>query len=251
MTLFRRSFVAAAALLAAGAVSLRPEPARAQVNVGELMAPGPLPDRSVGDPKAPVSIIEYASMTCPHCADFEINTFPTLKQRYIDAGKVYYVLREFPLDDLAKAAFMLARCVAGDQMTLKREPAGEDGDKPASPPVDPRTETPLMPQNEQQANERYYALVDVLFRQQRTWAYSKEPAKALFDIAKQAGFTQQSFEACLSDQALLDAIDEIKDRGAQKFNVNSTPTFFINGKVVRGTIPANKLDEALQPHLKR
>ncbi len=249
MTLFRS--LLAAALLAAGAVSLRPEPAEAQVNVGELMAPGALPDRFHGDPKAPVSIVEYASMTCPHCADFHINSFPALKQRYIDSGKVYYVLREFPLDDLAKAAFMLARCVAGDQMALKREPTGEEGDKPANPPPDPKTETPLMPQNEQQANERYYALVDMLFRQQKVWAYAKEPAKALFDIAKQAGFTQQSFEACLSDQPLLDAIEEIKDRGAQKFNVTSTPTFFINGKVVRGTIPASKLDETLQPYLKR
>ena len=246
-----RKYVLIAAALAAALLAVPPD-AQAQVNVGELMAPGPLPDRGSGDPKAPVTIVEYASMTCPHCADFHVNTYPALKERYVAPGKVRYVLREFPLDPLAAAGFMLARCAAGDQMALKREPAEDDnGNKPAAPPPDPKTETPMMPQNDEQASERYLALVDVLFRQQKTWAYAKDPAKALFDIAKQAGFTQQNFEACLSDQALLDAVNEVKDRAAQKFNVSSTPTFYINGKVVRGSIAANKLDETLAPYLKR
>ena len=238
----RRQFLLAAALGAAAFFPLAPQDARAQANVGELMAPSTLPERGLGDPKAPVTIVEYASMTCSHCATFHVNTYPAMKERYITPGRVYYVLREFPLDPLAAAAFMLARCAAGDQMALKRDAAKseEEGQTPGTtgPAADPKAATPMMPQNEAQANERYFALVDVLFRQQRTWAYAKDPATALLDIAKQAGFTQQSFEACLSAQVLLDAMNDVKDRGQEKFDVRCTPTFFVNGKVHRGAMTA-------------
>ncbi|MDQ4062018.1 MAG: DsbA family protein [Pseudomonadota bacterium] len=251
----RRQFLLAAALGAAAFAAVAPQDARAQANVTELMAPGMLPERALGDPKAPVTIVEYASMTCSHCATFHVNTYPAMRERYITPGRVRYVLREFPLDPLAAAAFMLARCSAGDQMVIKRDVAKpeEEGQTPGTtaPVADPKTATPMMPQNEAQANERYFALVDVLFRQQRSWAYSNDPATALLDIAKQAGFTQQNFEACLSDQALLDALNDVKERGQQKFDVRSTPTFFINGKVQRGSMTIEELDKALQPLLKR
>ena len=156
------------------------------------MKPEALPDMVMGNDKAPVTIIEYASMTCPHCAHFQETTFPELKKRYIDTGKVRYIFREFPLDTPGGAAFMLARC------------AGE---------------------NDQ---GKYFAMVDTLFRQQRQWAVEK-PMPPLLAIAKQAGFTEQSFNACLANQKLLDGIESVRQRAIDKFKVQSTPTFFING----------------------
>ena len=150
----------------------------------------------MGDDKAPVTVIEYASMTCPHCAHFQETTFPELKKRYIDTGKVRYIFREFPLDNLAAAAFMLARC------------AGKD-DK-----------------------NKYFALIDTLFRQQRQWAVEK-PIPPLLAIAKQAGFTEKTFNACLANQKVLDGIESVRMRAVDKFKVQSTPTFFINGTSTR------------------
>src|SRR5579875_2697932 len=196
----RREFCragAAGALVAVafGTSALTPLPqARADsIPDSELMKPEALPDMSLGDAKAPVTIIEYASMTCPHCAHFQETTFPELKKRYIDTGKVRYIFREFPLDNLAAAAFMLARC------------AGE---------LD---------------SSKYYAMIDTLFAQQRTWAVEK-PIPPLMTIAKQAGFTEKSFNECLANQKLLSGIEDVRQRAIKEFQVDSTPTFFINGK---------------------
>jgi protein-disulfide isomerase len=179
----------------------------------ELMKPDALPDMVLGDEKAPVTIIEYASMTCPHCAHFQETTFPELKKRYIDAGKVRYIFREFPLDPLAGAAFMLARC------------AGES-DK-----------------------GKYYAMIDTLFRQQRTWAVEK-PIPPLLAIAKQAGFTQQTFDACLANQKVLDGIESVRQRAMKQFKVQSTPTFFINGSPYAGDISMEEIVKLIEPYLK-
>ena len=161
------------------------------------MKPEALPDLVLGSDKAPITIVEYASMTCPHCAHFDEKTFPELKKKYIDTGKVRYILREFPLDSLAAAAFMLARC------------AGEH-DK-----------------------NKYYAMVNTLFHKQAEWAVQK-PIPVLKSIAKQAGFTEASFKACLTNQKLLDDIEKVRQRAIDKFKVHSTPTFFINGTVYEG-----------------
>jgi protein-disulfide isomerase len=179
-------------------------------STAELMETGVLPDQSIGKEDAPVTVIEYASMTCGHCATFHTNTYPEFKKRYVDTGKARYILREFPLDPLAAGAFMLARC------------AGKD---------------------------KYFPLVETLFQQQRTWAVQK-PIEPLFAIAKQAGFTQQSFDACLQDQKMLDAIEWVRARGADKFRVDSTPTFFINGKIYKGALSIEDLAKAIDPLLK-
>src|SRR6185312_15192742 len=179
----------------------------------ELMKPDALPDMAIGDAKAPVTVIEYASMTCPHCAHFDQTTFPELKKRYIDTGKVRFILREFPLDSLAAAAFMLARC------------AGES---------DP---------------SKYYALVDTLFRQQNQWAVQK-PIPPLMAIAKQAGFTEATFNACLSNQKYLDGIEKVRQRAIEKFKVKSTPTFFINGEPHEGAISIEDMAKFIDPLLK-
>ncbi|GLK74344.1 DsbA family protein [Ancylobacter dichloromethanicus] len=186
-------------------------PAEAQtVDTAKLMEPGALPDQVLGKADAPVTIVEYASMTCGHCAHFHETTFPVLKEKYIDTGKVRFILREFPLDIVAKAAFMLARC------------AGEG---------------------------KYYPMTGTLFETQKNWAFSNNPAQALLAIAKQSGMTEEQFNACLNDTKLAGEIDEVAKRGATDFGIDSTPTFFINGKKVAGALSPEQLDKELAPLL--
>jgi protein-disulfide isomerase len=196
-------------------------PAQAQdASPAELMQPGPLGDMILGNEKAPVTIIEYASMTCPHCANFHETTYPELKKRYIDTGKVRFIFREFPLDQLAAAGFMLARCGTQD--------ASKAG------PTDPG---------------KYFAMVETLFAQQREWVVQR-PLQPLLSIAKQAGFSEQSFNECLKNQQVLEGIEAVRTRAAQQFNVQSTPTFFINGKLMRGAMTIEEFDKQLAPYLK-
>jgi protein-disulfide isomerase len=221
VTITRREFCQSTAAVALATavfgVSLLPPfagSALAQiVSTADLMKAQALPEMIMGDDKAPVTIVEYASMTCPHCAHFQETTFPELKKRYIDTGKVRFITREFPLDSLAAAAFMLARC------------AGET-DK-----------------------AKYFALVDTLYRQQRTWAVEK-PLPPLLAIAKQAGFSEKTFDACLSNQKLLDGIEEIRQRAQNEFKVESTPTFFVNGTKLPGALSIEDMAKAIDPYLK-
>jgi protein-disulfide isomerase len=197
--------------LAGTALSGLMAPAAAQSpSPADLAKAGPLGDQVQGKDDAPVTIIEYASMTCSHCATFHNETYPTLKSKYIDTGKVRYILREFPLDPLATGAFMLARC------------AGEG---------------------------KYYPLVEALFQKQKDWVVQK-PIEPLMAIAKQAGFTQETFEKCLSNQQMMDGIEAVRLHGAEKLGVNSTPTFFINGKIHRGTMTVQELEKQLAAYLK-
>jgi protein-disulfide isomerase len=149
-------------------------------------------------------------MTCGHCAHFSVTTFPELKTRYIDTGKVRFIMREFPLDPLAAAGFMLARC------------AGKD---------------------------KYMPMVETLFAKQPDWVVQK-PLEPLKEIAKQAGFTEQSFESCLANQKILDSIQAVRDRASQKLGVNSTPTFFVNGKKINGDLPIEEFAKVIDPYLK-
>ncbi len=183
-------------------------PAAAQtVSTSELAVGSPLGDIFVGKEDAKVTIYEYASLTCSHCATFHTKTWPALKQKYVDTGKVRFVLREFPLDPLATAGFMLARCAG---------------------------------------NDRYYPIADLLFAQQRNWAFTDKPVDALLGLMRQAGFTQESFETCLKNQQIYDAVNAVRDRGA-KLGVNSTPTFFINGQIHRGALTIEEFDKILAP----
>jgi len=176
----------------------------------DLAQAGPAGDVMLGSEKAPVTIIEYASMTCPHCAHFSTTTFPELKSRYIDTGKVRFTLREFPLDALAAAGFMLARC------------AGHD---------------------------KYMAVAETLFATQPTWIV-QQPLEPLKGIAKQLGFIEETFNTCLANQKVLDDIQAVRDRAAEKFGVNSTPTFFINGKRMVGDLSIDAIAKEVDPYLK-
>jgi len=213
----RREFVAGSAVLALTGTALSAldwnfiGTAFAQnPSLADIAVAGPLGDEVQGKADAPVTIIEYASMTCGHCATFHTKTYPVLKQRYIDTGKVRYIMREFPLDPLAAAGFMLARC------------AGPD---------------------------KYYPMIEVLFQKQDQWAV-QQPIPPLTAIAKQAGFTQEKFESCLSDQKILDGIEATRTRGSEKLGVNSTPTFFVNGKMLRGAVSIEDLEKEILPALK-
>lgn len=179
------------------------------VDIAKLMEPGALPEKVLGNADAPVTIIEYASMTCPHCATFHEKTLPELKTKYIDTGKVRLIMREFPFDPRAEAGFMLARC----------------------------------------AGDNYFAMIDVLFKQQRSWASVEDARAALLQIARLAGFSQESFEACLTDQKLLDDVRAVRDRGSREFNVSATPTFFINGSKYAGALTIAEMSAIIDPLL--
>jgi protein-disulfide isomerase len=209
--LLATSTLALTAALAGGGLELFAKGALAQSTAeADLMEPGPLGEESMGDDKAPVTIIEYASMTCPHCANFAINTFPQIKEKYIDTGKVRYILREFPFDPVAAGAFMLARCAG---------------------------------------NDKFFAVVDLLFRTQHTWAVEK-PLAPLLATVKQAGFTEDSFKQCLANQKVLDGVEWVRNRASDKFKVDSTPTFFINGQVQKGALSFEEMQKLIDPLLK-
>lgn len=172
------------------------------VDMAKVLTPGSLKDIFIGKEDAKVTIVEYASVTCPHCAHFHETTFPTIKEKYLDTGKARLVLREFPYDPRGTAGFMLARC------------AGED---------------------------KYYAMVGTLFQQQASWAEAKDANAALFQLAKLAGFTQESFDKCLTDQNLLNQLNASTKRAYDDFGVNSTPSFLINGKRYAGALSVEEM----------
>ncbi|AWB21849.1 DsbA family protein [Methylobacterium currus] len=176
--------------------------------VDGLMQPGPLGDVWLGPDNARCTIIEYASMTCSHCAAFHKTTWPALKERWIDTGKVRFTLREFPLDPLATAAFMLAR--------------SDDA-------------------------ARYYPITDMLFDQQPNWAFVPKPLDALEQMMRQAGFSKEKFEATLKDQKLYDAVNAVKEKAMTTFKVNATPTFFINGQKYQGEMTIDGMDKVIKP----
>ena len=172
-----------------------------------------LPDMALGPANASVTITEYASMTCPHCAAFNAEVFPKIKSAYIDTGKIRYVFREFPLDIKAAAGSMLSRCIAKD------DPA------------------------------KYFAVTDLLFKQQSDWVM-KNTTETLTRIGKQAGLSQQAVDDCLKDQSLLDKIVADQKFANEVLKVNSTPTFFINGEMIKGETSFEEFDKRIKALLK-
>src|SRR6202023_515500 len=180
----------------------------------DVAKPQSLPDMALGPKDASVTVTEYASMTCPHCAAFNENVFPKIKAAYIDTNKIRYVFREFPLDIKAAAGSMLSRCIAKDD-------AG-----------------------------KYFAVTDLLFKQQSDWVM-KNTTETLTRIGKQARLSEQNVEDCLKDQALLDKIAADQKYAAEVLKVDSTPTFFINGEKIKGEASFEAFDKVIKPLLKR
>jgi protein-disulfide isomerase len=211
----RALFVAltVAALEAFGTFSL-PCPALADSALATLVAkPVSLPDMALGPANAPVNIVEYSSLTCPHCADFAENVFPMLQSKYIDSGKVHFVSREFPLEIKAAGASMLARCAAG-------------GDA-----------------------QKYFDAIGMLFKQQP--ALVEHTTDTLKAVGGKFGMSEEAVETCVKDNALLDKIKADQDFAYDKLKVDATPTFFINGERVKGSMSFEEFEKKLAPLLKR
>lgn len=176
----------------------------------DLLQPGPLGDIWLGSPTAKVTIIEYVSLTCPHCAAFHRDTWPSLKERYVDTGKVRFTVREFPLDLIATAAAMMARCDGGAQ---------------------------------------YYQVIDLLLDQQPAWALIKKPkspVEAMAQTLQQIDFSKEKFDLCLRDGDTYAGINATKNRGGEILKIESTPTFFINGERHIGNISINYIENIIK-----
>ena len=194
------------------AANAAPAP-KPDVDVAELLKPGTLPDNVLGEATAPITIVEYASMSCPHCADFHKRVFPELKTKYIDTGKARMIFREFPLNPPAQTVAMLARCVG-----------------------------PM----------RYNAFVATMFERQDEWLTNDDFLGKVQGLSKQMGFTDDSFKKCITDPVLLKGINDSRERG-DKFGVNSTPTFFVNGVKLKGQNGSHEMkdfEDLMTPFLK-
>jgi protein-disulfide isomerase len=197
MRLDRRSLLAAtgAALLAGGRSG----------------AAAAVAERALGDPSAKLVVVEWFSMTCPHCASFHLETLPELKRRYIDTGKVRLVVRDFPTDAVALKAHVLAHC--------------------AGP-------------------ERYFAFVDALLQSQARWASAKDPIAALRQMAKLGGLADAQIDVCLADRAMEDEVLRMRLEAQQKHDVRSTPSFLIGGKVHAGNRSPDEFAKLFDPLLR-
>jgi protein-disulfide isomerase len=193
------------AFLAASQLSI----ANAEDAKAPAAAESPLPDMTLGKPDAPVTIIEYSSLSCPHCAAFHKEVFPELQSQYIDTGKVHFVMREFPLNESALAGAVIARCLPPD---------------------------------------RYFAFTSMLFAKQADWAYKEDALTPLKALAKQAGMTGEEFDKCIDNEALQKQILAVRDEGEKK-GVHATPSFFVNGQLLKGAPTMQALTEAMKPYL--
>ncbi len=180
-------------------------PSKPAANTASLLAPTPQ-DRILGRPDAPITIVEYASLTCPHCAHFDKDVLPKVKQKWIDSGKAKLILRDFPLDEPAMRAAMVARC---------------------APP------------------ERFYPLVDTFFADQEKWVTAKDYRAALERLAKLGGVGDKEFKTCISDKKLEDQVAQSRLTAAQDLGVDATPTFFINGTKYNGEPSFEAFDQLL------
>ncbi len=168
---------------------------------------GPLGDIWIGSPEAKVTFIEYAAVTCTHCAAFHNEVWPGIKARWIDTGRMRFALRGYPLNPLDTAAFMLARADGG---------------------------------------RNYYPITDLLFERQRSWAFVDKPLDAMRDLLRQAGFDRAKFDAVLADQALYDEVNRVQAGAMKVLNVRTTPTLFLNGDRYVGALPADVFDEIVR-----
>lgn len=188
--------------LVAPLAGLLPATARAAgVDVEAAMTP-----RVLGNADAKVALVEYFSMTCPHCARFHTDTLPKLKEKYIDTGKVKLELRDFPLDQWALRAAAMARCVEGNA---------------------------------------YFAMVDVLMKQQARWSRAEDPLAALTTIGRLGGLSAERIQACMTDEKLIDAILNVRLEAVRKLEINSTPSFLLNGRKLVDVFTFEQFDKVI------
>ncbi|WP_084030980.1 DsbA family protein [Bradyrhizobium paxllaeri] len=205
--------IAFVALVAFASLTLAGSAMAQSTIAANVAKPVSLPNIAIGSEKAPVTITEYSSMSCPHCAAFGQNVFPMLRSKYIDTGKVRFVFREFPLDIKAAAASILARCIG-------------KGD-----------------------SEKYLAAVELLFKlQDRLMTQTKE---TLLYVGKQHGMSEEDVKTCEEDQAQFDKLSNDQQYAHRELKVTSTPTFFLNGVKLQGSMSFEELEERITPLLKK
>jgi len=173
----------------------------------EMVQPGPLGDREYGNRNAPVTIIEYVSLTCPYCRQYHANVFPKVKRQYIDTGKVRYIIREFPIGRTAGNAAIVTRCVP---------------------------------------KSKYLPLVESFLSRQREWVSQEVRPNAIYSVAKSSGMSRAEFDKCLSNQSIIDGLTVVKERG-RKYGVIGTPSFFINGQKLQGTVTFDEIKALIRP----
>ena len=173
----------------------------------ELMQPGPLGERALGNPNAPVTVIEYVSLTCPHCAAFHRDVFPRVKKDYIDTGKIRFIVREFPIGRSAGNAAIANRCAPADQ---------------------------------------YFTLLANLLARQPEWVSQEVRLDAIYGVAKSVGMSRETFDKCLANQSMIEGLNEVKQRG-RKFGVIGTPTFFANGRKAQGATTYEEFKALVDP----
>ena len=178
--------------------------------MAKLLVPGPLGEQELGSKDAAVTVIEYASMTCPHCARFHSDVYPDLKRKYIDTGKIRFIFREFPLDQRAHAAFMLTRCAE---------------------------------------ENKFFPFIDILFQKQSQWAPPDDWDAQLLKLSQFAGFSKDSFIKCLQNVDIAKGVMAVKTKAETEFEVNSTPSFFINDKLFRGNLSFQEMEKIIDPLL--
>jgi protein-disulfide isomerase len=161
--------------------------------VADIMAPSPLPEMSWGRPDAPVTIVQYMSLTCPHCRNFHLTVYPEFKRRFIDTGRVRYILREFPIGKSSGNATIVLRC---------------------APP------------------DKYLELYGKFMEQQASWVSLEVRLDAIYAVAKQVGMTRPQFDACMQNQDMIAKLKWVKDRG-RKLGIIGTPNFFIGTKLIK------------------
>jgi protein-disulfide isomerase len=204
-----------------------------------------IPDKVLGDPNAKVLVIEYASPTCPHCAQWSNNVLPAFREKYIDTGKVRFVIRPFARNTLDAAIFMLAEHAAK---------SFDAGTGPA--PTDPSapSEQPMMapePANasgfSQAAVEVYENVLATFFKTQQEWGVSQDPLNAIKKVTTQLGFSEEAFNEALTNQELFTAIETMRNQAIEEFGLEGTPTFYINGKQLTGDKTLEALSAEIDP----
>ena len=190
--------------------AVKATPAKPAANLGALETPNPMGEIVLGQADAPITIVEYSSLTCPHCGAFHRDTLPKLKKQYIDEGLVKIYFRPFPFDPYATAGAMLAQCVA------------------------PKAQVNFL---------------DILFKRQQQWIQSEQPMDALLAFARQAGLSEADFVVCLKDESKLESIRQMQAAAADELGVRSTPTFFVNGEKIEGNRGLDAFDKVIKPLL--
>jgi protein-disulfide isomerase len=215
-----------------------------------LMAPAGIPDKVLGNPDAKVTVIEYASPTCPHCAIFSNDVLPAFKEKYVATGQVKLIIRPFARNTLDAAIFMLAEHAAkavDGTVTTPTDPSAPSSEPSAEPaaPADPSNPSGLS----QAAVEAYENVLSTFFRTQQDWGTSQDPLTALKTVATQLGFSEAAFNEALTNQELFNGIDAMRNQALDEFGLEGTPTFYVNGKQLTGEKSLEQLSAEIDPLL--